>query len=69
MTKKDYELIAKSIKSSQESLLFSPFVMKQEREIISYSIRNLAEKLSLELMSQNPRFDQTKFLLSCGTVL
>jgi hypothetical protein len=57
MTKKDYELIAKSIKGSVKDL-----IMGYDDETFNNIVYGLSEALG----SKNPRFDKEKFLRACG---
>ena len=56
MTKKDYELIASSLKTTLENA--------QGIEDITY--REIVNGLSYALGTENPLFDRTKFLEACG---
>jgi len=57
MTRKDYELIARSIFVDRESLQEES--QKQTADLIA---RGLAEQLE----AMNPRFDRARFLSACG---
>jgi hypothetical protein len=56
MTKKDYELIARSIRVDRELLDFNG------KGTADYLSAGLAEQLS----AMNPRFDKRRFLDACG---
>lgn len=67
MTRKDYELIAKSINA-----IASEYV-EQAKDRNDSSIRDaifhfstLATSISIDLAKDNPRFSQEKFLWACG---
>lgn len=62
MTKKDYILIANSIKNAQDSLLYAstnPGETKRSIEIVS-------KILSMSLQNDNPLFNTDKFLKACN---
>jgi hypothetical protein len=60
MTRKDYELIAKALKTQVE---ISRTYGEQDGELAVVNIaRDLADALHLE----NPRFDRDRFMLACG---
>jgi hypothetical protein len=58
MTKKDYELIAGSIKFSRTSGILTTEADE--------AMQILADDLSIQLANENPRFDRDKFLKACG---
>ncbi len=62
MTKKDYELIAGTIKNFKFGWIESGGFDTGEIEAID----NLSNNLALELQAENPKFDRTKFLEACG---
>jgi hypothetical protein len=57
MTRKDYELIARSIFIDRESLQ-----EESQRQTADLIARGLAEQLE----AMNPRFDRARFLSACG---
>lgn len=57
MTKKDYELIAESIKDVLEY---------QKRPDHAVTVRIVASNLAFVLKLDNPKFDEDKFLTACG---
>jgi hypothetical protein len=57
MTRKDYELIARSIFVDRESLQ-----EESQRQTADLIARGLAEQLE----AMNPRFDRARFLSACG---
>jgi len=58
MTRKDYELIARAIKSALEKE-----TENHERQV---GISRVAHILAFELENNNPRFQTSKFLKACG---
>jgi hypothetical protein len=56
MTRKDYELIARSIFVDRESL------EDNQKQTADFIARGLAEQLE----AMNPRFDRARFLSACG---
>jgi hypothetical protein len=59
MTRKDYELIARAI-SEVSKLTMNPQA--------SIAVRTVAANIAMHLVSQNDRFDRSKFLKACGVV-
>lgn len=59
MTRKDYELIAKSLNSSFEAGSYWRHSIPSE--LYSDIVNDLADKIELE----NPRFDRAKFFSAC----
>ena len=57
MTRKDYELIARSIFVDRESLQ-----EESQRQTADLIARGLVEQLE----AMNPRFDRARFLSACG---
>lgn len=57
MTRKDYELIARSIKWE-----ISGFYGELERTAIASTVERLARAFAAE----NPRFDRERFIKACG---
>ena len=60
MTRKDYELIAKAIKTQVE--LSRTFDEKGEE----LAVLNIARDLADALTRENPRFDRDRFMVACG---
>lgn len=56
MTRKDYELIARSIYVDRG------VVEPEQRKVVDYVAKGLAEQFS----KMNPRFDSQRFLDACG---
>lgn len=63
MTKKDYELIADSLKESW--LDVKQFGLKASDSEIDEIVTHICNNLSLALQD-NPKFNQDKFLTDCG---
>lgn len=59
MTKKDYELIARSIFVDRERT-----TEIEQKRVIDYISKGLAEQFS----AMNPRFDSVRFLKACGVI-
>lgn len=58
MTKKDYELIARSIFVDRE------MVEESQRKVVDYIAKGLAQQFA----AMNPRFDSVRFLVACGSI-
>jgi len=58
MTRKDYVIIAESIKNTRKVELTNGTVL--------VSVAHLANTLATELEIDNPRFDRHRFLVACG---
>lgn len=58
MTRKDYEMIARSFYVDRELL------EDDQKKIADYLIKGLAE----QLQAMNPRFDSVKFFKACGVI-
>jgi hypothetical protein len=58
MTRKDYILIAKTLKNEQKQF--------KENEDGYILLRILANQFANELQADNPRFDRARFLVACG---
>jgi hypothetical protein len=58
MTRKDYEMIARSIYVDRE------LVEESQRKVVDYIAKGLAEQFA----AMNPRFDSYRFLKACGTL-
>ncbi len=65
MTRKDYELIAKALKSRMDNALG---LSAAYRKTISPAevVGMVACELADELGQDNPRFDRSRFLMACG---
>lgn len=61
MTKKDYELIANTIKST-----LGTYGGTVSHNNCKYAINDLALAIANELKLDNPKFDRDKFLAACG---
>lgn len=57
MTKKDYKLIAETFKQSLEDCA---------NDVARSAVRVTAQRLSVSLQRENPRFNSEKFLAACG---
>jgi hypothetical protein len=58
MTKKEYELIARSIFVDRE------LVEESQKKVVDYIAKGLANQFE----AMNPRFDATRFLIACGAI-
>ncbi len=58
MTKKDYELIARSIFVDRET------VEESQKKVVDFVAKGLAHQLK----AMNPRFDSIRFLIACGAI-
>jgi hypothetical protein len=58
MTRKDYVMIADTIKTARKVELTNGTVL--------VSVAHLANTLATELEIDNPRFDRARFLVACG---
>jgi hypothetical protein len=56
MTRKDYEMIARSIFVDRETL------DDEQKKVVDFIAKGLAEQLG----AMNPRFDAMRFVLACG---
>lgn len=65
MTKKDYELIASTIKESIDFYTEWGGSM-DERARARTAVARVAKQLSNSLSDANPRFDRERFLTACG---
>lgn len=63
MTRKDYELIARALRSSR---LHLPAMDPQYRVGAKDQWETTVEEVADELERENPRFDRNKFLIACG---
>lgn len=62
MTRKDYELIAKSINHHLAIMGMSGKATSEE----FLAVGSVAQKIAQGLAEDNPRFDRQKFLKACG---
>jgi hypothetical protein len=56
MTKKDYQLIALTVKTVKNNTPVNDWPL----------LEKVAEEMADKLQSENPRFDRAKFLVACG---
>lgn len=61
MTKKDYVLIADTIKTTKEAL-----ADKKNVSVIYATLESLTNALSARLIVDNKRFDDDRFITACG---
>ena len=66
MTRKDYELIAKAIRDTQDRINASDTGWGADTKSLLAGVRKTAAHLADALGSANPRFDATRFLKACG---
>lgn len=65
MTKKDYELIAGSVRRSlQVAEMLEHNQVKRQAKV--NALRLVANDLAGSLYGDNPKFDRVKFLTACG---
>ena len=62
MTRKDYILIAETIRKAKEHYTLP----KKDRKVITATLEVLAFDLSEQLLIDNPNFNSEKFLTACG---
>ena len=62
MTRKDYELIARTLREVRNELLTEP---PQSGAAV---VAVVARALGADLLNTNPRFDLSRFLRTCGIV-
>ena len=63
MSKKDFELIAKTLKDSKQHLQgVNPLI----NQAFESQWKFMVNRISYELMTTNPRFNREKFLQACG---
>ena len=58
MTRKDYVLLADTIKNARK--------VEGDMGAVLVSVAHLANTLATELAIDNPRFDRHRFLIACG---
>jgi hypothetical protein len=58
MTRKDYELIAETIRTARK--------VEGNNGVVLVSVEHLANTLATDLEIENPRFDRARFLSACG---
>jgi hypothetical protein len=67
MTRKDYELVAETLKEMNEGLTYNATTFNSSGADYSLSVmRELVNNLSDKLQGENSRFDRTKFWKACG---
>ncbi len=71
MTRKDYELIAKAIRDTQariqnDHVQYSETFLMAQRDDKLRGVRRTATHLAVELLADNPAFNQQRFLTACG---
>lgn len=68
MTKKDYELIAGTLRNYKEFQLKDDEkdFTASEHSLLMTSWREVGQALATNLQADNPRFDRNKFLTACG---
>lgn len=64
MTKKDYELIAQSVRRTRMVEGWDKNQLRKQAKMAA--LRLVANDLAGSLYGDNPRFDRTKFLTACG---
>jgi len=64
MTKKDYELIASSVKEAFKAVERARLEARDTKHAL-IAIHNVAWNLADNLESENPRFDRDKFFEAC----
>lgn len=67
MTKKDYELIAQTIRIYTDEPADFVGQFEDDKPVDQYTVRLIAYRLAGELEIENPRFDRERFLTACGT--
>jgi len=67
MTKKDYELVASTIRSEYEAWKANAGPVYGQEAL--GQTKHLAERLANRFELSNPKFDRKKFLTSCGVSL
>lgn len=65
MTKKDFELIATSLRKSREDTFDFNSSIK-EIAAVREANEHIAHNLALALATTNPQFDEDRFLKACG---
>lgn len=63
MTRKDFELIANTIKA--ERTLISKVMLTEEVEEVDKALAHLVDRFVIELSGVNPRFDPKRFRKAC----
>lgn len=66
MTKKDYELIAQTIRIFATEPEDFAGVFEDDQPADQYTVRIIAYRLAGELQIDNSRFDRERFLTACG---
>lgn len=67
MTKKDYELIAASIKRSVEDMNDFNF-SNSDKDAVAEAVHHIIQNLGTQLSIDNERFSYGRFLQACGVV-
>lgn len=62
MTRKDYELIAASIKAARMNVALNPYTAVYAEQ----GVKETAEQIAYRLKVDNPRFDFDRFMETCG---
>lgn len=68
MTKKDFELIAKTIKARADAIraITGPERDEHSEQVALFALFCVARDLSLNIAVENPKFDRVRFLAACG---
>lgn len=65
MTKKDFVMIAETIKATHAKEI-QLGVTGQELKLVEIALSSFAQEIANKLGEQNPRFDTDRFLDACG---
>lgn len=66
MTKKDYELIARVLRTEGKYALTAPALSGPQRGAAVAAIEATADAFADALAAKNPGFDRARFLRACG---
>ena len=66
MTKKDFELIARCVKTEHDKSSRAGWSHESESKAWRLATESIALNLADALASGNPRFDRERFLKACG---
>jgi hypothetical protein len=67
MTRKDYELIARTLKAYADAdALTRQGTATKAEQMMHYRLKGIADSLSYSLQQDNPRFNRETFLKACG---